>query len=115
MIVVDIASAVLLCTGVALAMIGCIGMHRFPDVFARMHATSKPATLGLVLVLAGAGLRMLDVGDVVKLALVFVLQFVTAPTGAHMVGRAAYRAGTELSPETSIDELAGQYPDQRAR
>ncbi|HUF83436.1 MAG TPA: monovalent cation/H(+) antiporter subunit G [Acidimicrobiia bacterium] len=113
MIVVDVVSAVLLCSGVALALIGCVGLHRFPDVFARMHASSKPATLGLVLVLTGAGLRMEDVGDVAKLVLVFALQFVTAPTGAHMVGRAAYRAGTELSPETSVDELATEYPERR--
>ena len=103
---VDAIAAVLILVGVALAVTAGLGLQRFPDVFARMHAATKPATLGLVLVLVGAALRVEDRGDVAKLLLVLVLQFITAPVGAHMVGRAAYRAGTELSPTTSIDELA---------
>ncbi len=102
---VDAIAAVLILVGVALAVTAGLGLQRFPDVFARMHSATKPATLGLVLVLAGAALRVENPGDVAKLLLVVVLQFITAPVGAHMVGRAAYRAGTELSPTTSIDEL----------
>ncbi len=103
---VDAIAAVLILVGVALAVTAGLGLQRFPDVFARMHSATKPATLGLVLVLVGAALRVEDAGDVAKLLLVLVLQFITAPVGAHMVGRAAYRAGTELSPTTSTDELA---------
>ncbi len=102
----DVAAAVLILTGVALGVAAALGLQRFPDVFARMHAATKPATLGLVLVLSGAALRVEESGDVAKLLLVAALQFVTAPVGAHMIGRAAYRAGTELSPMTSCDELA---------
>ena len=101
----DIAAAALLLLGVALCVLAGVGLHRFPDVFARMHAATKPATLGLVLVLTAAGMRVSDKRDVAKLVLIMVLQFVTAPVGAHMVGRAAYWAGTELSPATSVDEL----------
>ncbi len=107
----DAVAAVLILTGVALGIGAGLGLQRFPDVFARMHAATKPATLGLVLVLTGAALRVEESGDVAKLLLVVVLQFVTAPVGAHMVGRAAYRAGTELSPATSCDELARDRAD----
>ncbi len=103
---VDGLAAVLLLTGMTLSVIAGIGLQRFPDVFARMHSATKPATLGLVLVLTAAALRVEQRGDVAKLLLVVVLQFFTAPVAAHMVGRAAYRAGTELSPGTAIDELA---------
>jgi multicomponent Na+:H+ antiporter subunit G len=102
----DVLAAVLILVGVAFAVTAGLGLQRFPDVFARMHSATKPATLGLVLVLAGAALRVEQAGDVAKILLVIVLQFITAPVGAHMVGRAAYRAGTELSPMTTIDELA---------
>ncbi|HVM09405.1 MAG TPA: monovalent cation/H(+) antiporter subunit G [Acidimicrobiales bacterium] len=103
---VDVIAAALLLSGTSLAVIAGIGLHRFPDVFARMHAATKPATLGLVLVLAGAALQVDRPGAVAKLLLVLAFQFITAPVGAHMVGRAAYRAGTELSPDTVVDELA---------
>ncbi len=102
----DALPAVLILAGASLGLIGAIGLHRFPDVFARMHSATKPATLGLLLVVCGAALRVDEAGDAAKLALVVALQFLTAPVGAHMVGRAAYWAGTELSPETSVDELA---------
>jgi multicomponent Na+:H+ antiporter subunit G len=102
----DVVSSALLLAGVGLSLLAGVALHRFPDVFARMHAATKPATLGLLLVLAAAALRVENKGDIVKLGLVAALQFVTAPAGAHMVGRAAYRAGTELSQETAVDELA---------
>lgn len=104
--IADVVSGVLILAGVALSVLAGIGLHRFPDVFARMHAATKPATLGLVLILAGSALQVDEAGDVAKLLLVVGLQFLTAPVGAQVVGRAAYRAGTELSPETSVDELA---------
>lgn len=112
---VDAVAAVLLLVGVALSIIAGIGLQRFPDVFARMHAATKPATLGLVLILAAAAFRVEEGGAVAKLLLVIVLQFFTAPVGAHMVGRAAYRTGTELSPATTIDELAATRAQQDRR
>jgi multicomponent Na+:H+ antiporter subunit G len=107
----DLAAATLIVAGVALFVIAGIGLHRFDDVFGRLHAATKPATLGLVLVLAGAALRMPSAGDVAKLLLVAVLQFVTAPIGAHMISRAAYRAGTEVAPGTVVEELEEQEAD----
>jgi multicomponent Na+:H+ antiporter subunit G len=106
-----VIASTLLFTGVGLSLLAGIGLHRFPDVFARMHAATKPATLGIVLVLAGAAIEVDQPRDAAVLLLVAALQFITAPVGAHMVGRAAYRAGTELSPETSIDELAEERRD----
>jgi multicomponent Na+:H+ antiporter subunit G len=110
----EIAAAVLLLSGVALSILGGVGINRFPDVFARMHAATKPVTLGLALVLVGAALLKTDVPSVVKLLLAASLQFITAPVAAHMIGRAAYRAGTELSPDTRLDELAGERVDSTA-
>ncbi len=102
----SVLSATAMLTGASLAVLAGIGLHRFPDVFARMHAATKPATLGLTLVLLGAALRVDEAESLTKLGIAVALQFLTAPVGAHMVGRAAYRAGDQLSPATRIDELA---------
>mgnify|MGYP001461256734 CR=1 FL=1 len=102
----EILSAAFLLTGVALYVIAAVGINRFPDVFSRMHAATKPATLGLVCVLIGASFRMERPGDIAKLALVAGLQLLTAPVAAHLVGRAAYHDGGHLGPETVLDELA---------
>lgn len=105
--ILEVVGGAMLVVGALLAVIAGLGLHRFPDVFARMHAATKPATLGLSLVLGGAVLLVPDVGSRTKLLLVIALQFLTAPVGSHLVGRAAYRAGTELAPGTAVDELAG--------
>lgn len=98
--------------GAVLALIAAIGLQRFPDVFARMHAATKPATLGMALIVGGAALLVPDIGSTTKLLLATTLQFITAPVGSHLVGRAAYRAGTELAEGTTIDELAGIDTDR---
>lgn len=105
----EVVGSVLLVLGALLAFLAAVGLQRFDDVFARMHSATKPATLGLMLVLGGAALVIPSPGAVAKLVLVVFLQFITAPVAAHLVGRAAYRAGTELSPDTIVDEVAAEF------
>ncbi|HUF32614.1 MAG TPA: monovalent cation/H(+) antiporter subunit G [Acidimicrobiales bacterium] len=103
---VEIVASVFLVSGVTFALLAAIGLQQFDDVFARIHAATKAITLGLLLVVVGTSMLVENRGDIAKLVLAASLQFITAPVAAHMVGRAAYRAGTELSPDTVIDELA---------
>jgi multicomponent Na+:H+ antiporter subunit G len=104
-VILEVVSAALLVTGVFLAVVAGLGLVRFPDVFSRMHAATKPATLGLLLVGSGAALRMDDVADAVKLLLVVAFQFLTSPVASHMIGRAAYRSGAGAIDELVVDEL----------
>jgi multicomponent Na+:H+ antiporter subunit G len=103
----DVLSAVLMLTGVALAVVAALGLVRFPDVFSRMHAATKPSTLGLLLITVGAAVRMDQGSDAVKLLLVAAFQFLTAPVAAHMIGRAAYRSGAGALDELVVDDLRG--------
>lgn len=97
--------SVLLLAGCLLALLAAVGLHRFPDVFCRMHAATKPATLGVLLVGVATALTVTSRGAWVKLLLVVVLQFLTTPVGGHMVGRAAYYSGGKMSDLTVTDEL----------
>ena len=106
MSVAEVVASAFILVGSALALLAGIGIVRLPDVFARMHAATKPATLGLALVCVGAAITDAQVSDIAKLVLVVALQFFTAPVGAHMVGRAAYHAGGLLDRRTVLDELA---------
>ena len=89
----EVLSAIFLLSGAALSLLAGVGVLRLPDVFARMHAATKPATLGLVLLSIGAGFAVGSVAEWLTLSLIVALQFLTAPAGAHLVGRAAARAG----------------------
>jgi multicomponent Na+:H+ antiporter subunit G len=106
--VADVASGVFMLSGAFLCLVAGIGLVRFPDVFARMHAATKPATLGLLLISVAALFQARDSGSLIALVLIIVVQFLTSPVGAHMVGRAAYRAGGLLADDTVLDELAGR-------
>ena len=90
---IDILAGALLICGSMLATVAAIGIVRFPDVLSRMHAATKPQTVGLLMILAGAALRLQDLSDITILALIAIFQLLTAPVSAHMVGRAAFRTG----------------------
>lgn len=105
MIVLDITSGALLLAGSALTVIAVVGYHRLPDVYARMHAATKPATLGIALCLVGAALRVDDGADATKLLLAAAFQLATAPVAGHLLGRAAHATGAAQSPHTVVDEL----------
>lgn len=88
MAVRDVVSAVMMLSGSLLAVISSIGIHRLGSTRARMHATTKPATLGVLLCGVGAVLQIADVSDIAKVLVVIILQLVGAPIGSHMLGRA---------------------------
>ena len=87
----DIVSSVLVLGGSALALTAAIGVVRFPDTLARMHAATKPQVLGLLLVLAGAAVRLRGHVDVGMIVLTGMFTLITAPVIANRVGQLAYR------------------------
>lgn len=93
--------------GVVLTLLAAVGVLRLPDVLIRMNAATKAAGLGVSCVLVGVGFLKPGVSVTVKVVIAVLLQFVTTPIAGHVVGRAAYRAGTPLWEGTRYDELAG--------
>lgn len=107
--VTDAIAAVCLVLGAALSLTAAIGLVRFPDLLSRLHTATKPQVLGLLLILVAVALRIdepLDIGIVVVIG---ILQLVTSPVAAHMVGRAAYRTGQVRSDLLVTDELDNVY------
>lgn len=87
----DTVTAVLILGGSTLALTAAIGLVRFPDTMSRMHASTKPQVLGLLLVLIGASFRLRGSVDIGMLALTGVFAVITAPVIANRVGQLAYR------------------------
>ncbi|MCD9199751.1 monovalent cation/H(+) antiporter subunit G [Aeromicrobium wangtongii] len=102
---IDVIAGALLIGGAAMAAIAAIGIVRFPDVLSRMHAATKPQTVGLLMILAGLGLRLQDLSAITVLFLIAVFQLLTAPVSAHMVGRAAFRTGFAKRDQLTVCEL----------
>lgn len=109
--IADWITAVLVLGGSALALTAAIGVVRFPDALSRLHAASKPQVLGLLLVLAGAAIRLRGSVDVGMLILAGIFTIITAPVIAMRVSQVVYREGTFRKDLLIIDELGGQRPE----
>lgn len=103
----EVLAAPMIALGGVFTLIAGIGVARMQDVFLRMHAATKAGTLGVGLICGGVALAM---GGAVALKALAVLVFLffTAPIGAHLIGRAAYRARVPL---WQADGAAPARPD----
>ncbi|MRS04641.1 monovalent cation/H(+) antiporter subunit G [bacterium] len=99
----------LVLAGSFLTVIAGLGLLRMPDLFLRMSATSKAATLGMGLIMLGAAIYFNEFAIYTRLLATIVFIFLTVPVGAHMIGRAAYFDGTPLWEGTVRDDLKGHY------
>lgn len=101
----ELLAAALIVVGSLFCLVAAVGTIRLPDTLIRMHAATKAGTLGAGLVLASVALFFGEVGLVLRALLTLVFLFLTAPVAAHLIGRAAYRSGIELSARTWVDHL----------
>lgn len=91
--VLAIITGILLLIGAGFGLVGALGLIRFPDVYTRMHAASKAGTLGSGFCLLAVAVNETSF-DVTTRALAGVVFFVlTAPISAHLLARAAIKAG----------------------
>jgi multicomponent K+:H+ antiporter subunit G len=89
--ILDSISAALIIFGAGIALIGSIGLVRFPDIFTRLHGPTKATTLGVGSVLLGTILYLNLHGETgaVRELLITVFLFLTAPVSAHLLAKAA--------------------------
>ncbi|WP_018147676.1 monovalent cation/H(+) antiporter subunit G [Henriciella marina] len=86
----------LLCIiGAVLALVGSIGVLRFPDFFTRLHAASVTDTAGATLALVGMAFLAPSWLIVFKLVAIWLFIFLTSPTGSHALANAAHTAGLQ--------------------
>ena len=102
-------TAVCLVSGALFLFVASLGVLRLPDVLIRMHALTKAGTLGAGLVFVASAVHFGGAGPVTISALAFLFLVLTAPVGAHAIGRATYRLGVPLWQATHVDEWEGKY------
>jgi len=94
--------------GVIDVLIGMIGLIRLPDIYNRLHATTKIATTGAFFVLLSIliqhgftplGLKAIAIGF-------FLLM--TAPVAGHVIARAAYHIHVPPCDQTIYDAYVGK-------
>lgn len=102
-LLLDIGSIVFLAGGLFFLFVGTVGLLRLPDVYCRLHATTKCDTLGAGLVLLSLVLQS-SLAAAVKLGLIILFILITNPTAAHVIARAAYRTGFTSTEHTGVPD-----------
>jgi multicomponent Na+:H+ antiporter subunit G len=102
--IAEIAAILFALTGTGLILVASLGIVRMPDLLTRMHASSKAGTLGASLILVAVAISLASTAIVMRVALIILFLFLTAPLSAHMIARAGYRRGARLCEETVIDD-----------
>ena len=110
-----ITMLVIVIVAMVFSLLGAIGLHRFPDVYTRLHAATKTTTFGsiflAVAVIIYAIYRITDpdtldenIGSYITLAahtfVALLAILLTNPTGAHAIARAARKTG--VAPEQAV-------------
>jgi len=84
-------------------ILGSIALHRFPDVYTRLHGATKTTTFGTIFavlaVIVHAAYQLRETGNpkYLQMALHSIVALValllTNPTGAHAIAKAAHLSG----------------------
>lgn len=100
------AIVIALVVGGVFALVGAIGLLRFPDFYMRLHAPTKASTLGVGGVLvASLCVTWAQGGFGLQELLITLFVFITAPVSANLLAQAALhlrvpsRAGDPPSPQ----------------
>ncbi|MEM7799950.1 MAG: monovalent cation/H(+) antiporter subunit G [Chloroflexota bacterium] len=97
-VILQIFAILCIIAGTLFSVIGVIGLHRLPDVYARLHAIGKVGVMGVVLLLIAAAILTPAAWGKVLILILFLLA--VGPVTAHTLGSAAYQLGlkTKESP-----------------
>ncbi len=107
--VTDIVVGALLVIGTFFMVVASIGIMRMPDVFLRLSATTKAATLGLLCMLGAAAIFFGDTAIALRTLAIALFLIFTTPIAAHMIGRAASSdKNSYLWEGTVVDERQQQ-------
>jgi multicomponent Na+:H+ antiporter subunit G len=89
----DIIVSFLLVTGCFFFIAGTVGVLRLPDIYTRLHPSTKCDTLGAGSVL----LAMMVYGgwspDIFRLLIIGLFLFISSATCGHAIGRSSVRTG----------------------
>lgn len=88
---INIIIGIFLLLGGFFALVAAIGVLRLPDVLTRMHASTKAGVLGSSLILIGSAIYLAETEVTARVIATIIFLMLTAPIGAHMIGRASVR------------------------
>jgi multicomponent Na+:H+ antiporter subunit G len=91
----ELLSGLLLLAGAGFYLAGTVGLLRFPDVYARLHALTKADNLGLGCIVLGLALQADGLAAAVKILLVWPLVLAASAAVSFAIAGRAHTLGIE--------------------
>lgn len=110
----EILGALFIVLGTFFSLVGVVGIIRLPDVFSRIHASGKVATLGIFGLSVGTAILYPD--TTLRLIALGLFLLITSPVASHAIAMSAYRAGVvpvNLKRNALAERAASQPVDQQ--
>lgn len=111
-VVRDVVVLALAWTGAVFVLLAAVGILRMPDLFSRMQASSKAATLGAACSLLATGAHFGGSNVWFRAAALGGFLFLTAPIAAQLIARAGFVTGVTLADETVVNEAEDYEPPE---
>ena len=89
-------------------MVGTTGLLRLPDVFSRLHVSTKCDTLGAMSILLAAAIYAGWSYAVLRLAVIALFLFISSATCGHAIGRSAIKNGLRYFRKESLLTNSGK-------
>ena len=97
----------LLLTGASFAFLGALGLVRMPDIYNRIQASTKSATLGAIAILAGVALLYPEWWT--KLVCITGFLLFSSPVSSSVLARGVFKSGARhWTRRRSVDVKAEQ-------
>ena len=90
---IEAVAAICLLAGAFFFLAGTLGLLRFPDVYARLHALTKVDNLGLGLTVLGLALLAESWLIAAKLLLIWLVALIGSASAAYLIASAALGSG----------------------
>lgn len=94
--IVEILTVLFMLMGVFFITVAGLGILRMPDLYTRMHASTKAGTIGLGLLMVAVALHFQDLASVSRAVAIMIFLVLTAPVAAHLLGKSMLDKGYKM-------------------
>lgn len=92
----DVLTIVFMLIGVFFMAVAGLGILRMPDLYIRMHASTKAGTIGLGFLMFAVALHFQDLASISRAAAIMIFLVLTAPVAAHILGKSMLDQGYKM-------------------
>ena len=112
---IEIISVIFMFIGSLFYLLGSLGIVRFPDLYTRLHASTKTVVIGACGIMFGAILLKGISAASAKALLTLIFLLLTAPTISHAIARAGYYSGVKMCPESVRDDYESYVFEEKKK